>query len=210
MDTSPFRFRGENLALDLVNTQVTERGKPKDLLASPDEIERWWRLVCGLHPDRATINAPPLQFDQQLGEELRRLRGHLRRLVIALTQQQKPDQSDLDALNTALATGHLSIQPTEASFEAAYVVPEYPYGAMLYPIAESMGRLLTQGDLKRLHKCSNERCILFFYDTTRSATRRYCCLKCLERARSSEHYRQRKEQAREAGESSDLEGRPAT
>lgn len=55
-----------------------------------------------------------------------------------------------------------------------------------------MLRLLTEGDLRRLHKCRNERCVLLFYDTTKSGTRQWCSLDCFNRTRSSQRYRQRK------------------
>ncbi|MFL5652938.1 MAG: CGNR zinc finger domain-containing protein [Ktedonobacteraceae bacterium] len=54
--------------------------------------------------------------------------------------------------------------------------------------------LFTRAEKHRLHICKNERCILFFYDTTKSATHQWCSLECMNRARSLQHYRHVKEE----------------
>jgi predicted RNA-binding Zn ribbon-like protein len=66
-----------------------------------------------------------------------------------------------------------------------------PEGVLL-PIAQSAFALLSGQDLERLHRCANDRCMLLFYDTTKSATRRWCSTACMNRARSSQRYRDRK------------------
>jgi predicted RNA-binding Zn ribbon-like protein len=66
------------------------------------------------------------------------------------------------------------------------------HGPLLLPIALSALDWLSSGDRPRLHRCANPRCVLLFYDTTRSATRRWCSLGCMDRARSARRYRQAK------------------
>ena len=77
---------------------------------------------------------------------------------------------------------------------AVYRPRDDDQGAVLLPIALSALYLFTQAEYHRLHHCKNERCILFFYDTTKSATRQWCSLECMNRARSLQHYRQVKEE----------------
>jgi predicted RNA-binding Zn ribbon-like protein len=55
--------------------------------------------------------------------------------------------------------------------------------APLLPIALSAARLTMGGARERLHRCANERCVLLFYDTTKSATRRWCSVACKDRDR---------------------------
>ena len=67
-------------------------------------------------------------------------------------------------------------------------------GPML-AVARSTVTLLTERDLARLHRCANERCVLLFYDTTKSGTRRWCSTACMNRARSISRYQTRKNEA---------------
>src|SRR6187399_2934541 len=50
-DEDTFVFVGEVLALDLVNTEVVVRGKPRDLLATPEDVGQWWRAAQRYYPD---------------------------------------------------------------------------------------------------------------------------------------------------------------
>ena len=79
------------------------------------------------------------------------------------------------------------------------MVPIYRFrlaeqGAIILPIALSAFHLFTQLEKHRLHKCKNDRCILFFSDTTKSATRQWCSLECMNRVRSLQHYQHAKEE----------------
>jgi predicted RNA-binding Zn ribbon-like protein len=67
-------------------------------------------------------------------------------------------------------------------------------GAILLPFALSALQLFTQTEKHRLHQCKNDRCILFFYDNTKSSTRQWCSIECMNRARSLQHYQHVKEQ----------------
>jgi predicted RNA-binding Zn ribbon-like protein len=49
-------------------------------------------------------------------------------------------------------------------------------------VALSAVDLLTRKDHGRLHRCENARCVLLFYDTTKSSTRRWCSTGCMDRA----------------------------
>ena len=43
------------LALDLINTEVMDRGKPRDTLPSPEALARWWEAACERYPDQCVI-----------------------------------------------------------------------------------------------------------------------------------------------------------
>jgi predicted RNA-binding Zn ribbon-like protein len=50
-------------------------------------------------------------------------------------------------------------------------------------------------DLSRLRQCHSHhihRCILLFYDTTKSGTRQWCSTACLDRERSARRYEEKK------------------
>ncbi len=105
-------------------------------------------------------------------------------------------------LNAILAMGYPALDVvSEGKMVPIYRAREADQGAILLTIALSAFHLLTQAEKHRLHKCKNDRCILFFYDTTKSATRQWCSLECMNRARSLQHYQHvKEEQLRQRGE----------
>jgi predicted RNA-binding Zn ribbon-like protein len=196
--TAPFLFVGEVLALDLVNTEVVVRRRPRDLLTAPPDLAAWWGLAAERYPE---LTAPLAQgdvpaWDDAGLEAIRHLRATLRRLFDAVAGRRPPAATDLAALNAVLQAGYPRVAlDAQGGFQAGYGVRDSAHAAMLLPVALSARRLLTGADLGRLHRCGNERCVLLFYDTTRSGTRRWCSVACMDRARSAERYRRRREPA---------------
>jgi Conserved protein containing a Zn-ribbon-like motif, possibly RNA-binding len=172
---------------------VTER----DVLLSPDALSHWWQEVLAHHPERERVEeeASAISWTPELLAEVKRLRQALRTLCTHLVEEQAATPEDLEVLNQVLFLGYQSVQQTaQGAIIAVYRVHDQQKGRVLLPIALSAFRLLTEGERQRLHKCKNERCILFFYDTTKSGTRQWCSLGCLNRSRSIHHYQQIKEQ----------------
>lgn len=199
-DTRPamdYVFLSGVLALDLVNTEVVVRGKRRDLLATPEDVANWWPQALTHHPEGEKIKADmdAIVWSDQLLERIKRLRAAIRTLCTNLLEQQPVDREALTTLNTILAMGYPALEATPGQ----EMVPIYrtradDQGAVLLPIALSAFHLFTRAEKHRLHICKNERCILFFYDTTKSATRQWCSLECMNRARSLQHYRHVKEE----------------
>jgi predicted RNA-binding Zn ribbon-like protein len=184
------------LALDLVNTEVVVRGRRYDLISTPEDVARWWQEALMHHPEGAKIKeeTQTIAWSPQLVERIKRIRTAIRTLCTNLVEQQPLDQEALTTLNAILAMGYQALDVVSAQ----ELVPIYrlrgaEQGAVLLPIALSAFHLFTEAEKHRLHKCKNDRCILFFYDTTKSATRQWCSLECMNRARSLQHYRQVKE-----------------
>ncbi len=193
-----FPFLGEVLALDLTNTDILVRGKKHDFLVTVENAEQWWRAATIQHSGRNIVKgeAETTQWDEILLANLKRLRDALRRLFTALVEGRPVDKSDLEELNRALAMGYQSVEiGKDGKLTAIYQTTEPAYGAVLLPIALSALHVITERELKRLHKCANERCVGLFYDTTRSATRQWCSPECMNRARSLQHYRKVKAKA---------------
>lgn len=190
-------FLSGSLALDLVNTEQVVRGKWHEVLSSPDELARWWPEALARHPEREHVQGEERVSDwtPDLLEEVKKARRVLRTLCTHLVEEPVVPEEDLEALNQMLALGYPSLQQTaQGTMAAVYRAHDAQKGVLLLSVALSALRLLTEGERERLHKCRNERCILFFYDTTKSGTRQWCSLGCMNRSRSSEHYRQIKGQ----------------
>lgn len=195
-EETSFVFVGEALALDLINTLVVIRGKQLDLLEKPDDLAHWWEAIGERYPEIEKVRSEPLIIDTALLRSTKALRDSLRRLftrVIQGIQGQHPDDAEIEALNEILRMGNPALEWQEGELpEAVYETRGGAGNALLFPAALSALRLLTEGDLSRLHQCHNRRCILLFYDTSKSGTREWCSTACFDRERSLQRYAQRK------------------
>jgi predicted RNA-binding Zn ribbon-like protein len=192
-----YLFLSGVLALDLVNTEVVVRGKRYDLFATPEDAAVWWQQARTHHPDAEHVraNTQTVIWSAQLLERIKRLRAAIRTLCTNLVERQSWDVEALTMLNTILAMGYPALEAASGQeMIAVYRPRDDEQGAVLLPLALSALHLFTQAEPHRLHHCKNERCILFFYDTTKSATRQWCSLACMNRARSLQQYRHLKEQ----------------
>lgn len=185
------------LALDLVNTEVVVRGKRYDLFATPEDVAVWWQQARTHHPDAQQVraNTDTVVWSAQLLERIKRVRAAIRTLCTNLVEEQSLDGEALTTLNTILALGSPALEAASGQeMTAVYRPRDDDQAAVLLSLALSALHLFTQAEHHRLHQCKNERCILFFYDTTKSATRQWCSLECMNRARSLQHYRLIKEE----------------
>jgi len=191
-------FLSGSLALDLVNTEMIVRGKKRDVLSSPEALARWWEEARKQHPDSAEVKGvgEPIAWNSELLDAVKMLRMTLRTLSTHLVEQHAVEEGDLELLNGVLALGYPSLERTaQGNVRLVTRLGDEQKGQVLLPIALSAVRLFTQFDWQRLHRCKNDRCILFFYDTTKSGTRHWCCPGCMNRFRSIQHYKVTKKPA---------------
>jgi predicted RNA-binding Zn ribbon-like protein len=187
-------FLGGALALDLVNTEVMIRGQPRDLLETPADLDAWWRQARIHHPTPelawpAEIAGADTRALERTKELRRSLRGGFE--VLARGDSIAPD--DLAPVNQVLASGYQAMDVTAAGgIRARWHSRNGGAVGALLAVALSALDLLTTKDSGRLHRCENARCVLLFYDATKSSTRRWCSTGCMDRARSIARYRQRK------------------
>jgi predicted RNA-binding Zn ribbon-like protein len=185
------------LALALINTQVIERGKWRDLLSSPEAFAQWWAEVCQQYPDQCRVAGAgeSIAWTDVLVEAVTALRSALRTIITSVVERQTVAEEDLQPVNAILALGYSALETTEqGTVKAELRLRDSEQGHVLVPIAHSALRLLTEANWRRLHQCTSDRCILFFYDTTKSGTRRWCSPSCMNRARSIRHYQLTKRQ----------------
>jgi predicted RNA-binding Zn ribbon-like protein len=187
-----------SLALEFINTEVMERGKKRDLLTSPHALAHWWADAREQYPDECVVEgaAEPIAWTSEQLEAVKALRMALRRLITGVVEQHEVGEEDLQPLNEILALGYSALERTgQGHVKTVMHLRDPEQGRLRFPIAVSALRLFTEFDWERLHQCRSDRCILFFYDTTKSATRRWCSPGCMNRARSIQHYRQTKNKA---------------
>lgn len=186
------------LALELINTETLDRGKQHDALSSPEALARWWEDICAHYPDQCVIAGAraPIVWTNDLLEAIKVLRKALRTLVTHVVGQQVVEEEDLQPVNAVLALGYSALERTEqGTVKAVLHLRDAEQGRILVPIARSALGFFTEADWRRLHQCRHDRCIVFFYDTTKSGTRRWCSPGCMNRARSIQHYQLTKKAA---------------
>jgi predicted RNA-binding Zn ribbon-like protein len=197
---SVFRFFGEALAFNLVNTEIrTMKGKYLDLLGEPADLARWWREVQPYHPEIGSkfvsLEVPDIMVDQQLLENTKHFRQQIRQLFSDLIDQKPLPAEGLAELNGVLKSCYQQLVPLPDGEVGLIYQPskDNEQGQIiLIAMALSATALLTQGKQRRARKCKNERCIGMFYDNTKSATRYWCHINCKDRARAAERYQQSK------------------
>jgi predicted RNA-binding Zn ribbon-like protein len=187
-----FIFLGGNLALDLVNTEYMVRGKREDALLTPADTTRWWEMAQQTY--LPTIHRQEhWSWSEQQVSALRELRKALRDLFETLAARHQANEHQIKELNSLLRQGSFALEVLpEGKVSARYHMRDSQEGEALLSIACAAMDLLTKQDLSRLRACQNEKCMLLFYDTTKSATRHWCSIACSNRARSLQNYRQTK------------------
>lgn len=187
-------FLSGSLALDLVNTEMVVRGKKHDVLASSDALAAWWKEARKQNPESQTVvGEEPIVWNTELLTAVKTIRANLRNLANHVVQEQTVGEEALEPLNEVLSLGYPSMQRTEqGTIRQVMRLRDTKMGPVVVPIALSAFRLFTEADWQRIHKCKNDRCILYFYDTTKSGTRQWCSLGCMNRSRSIQHYKETK------------------
>jgi len=190
-----FVFLGNNLCLDFVNTKIIRGGRPTDLLggftdfmawlveaqvigaAEAEEIEQKWESK----PEAAYALARALEF-----------RVALHNLAERIIRGRPAPTAAIAAINELLRyqVGYTELKRTKGGFEkrlhARFAEPIY----LLYPIAESASDLLCYSDPSLIKKCEGDTCVIFFYDTTKNHSRRWCSMAfCGNREKVAAHYR---------------------
>ena len=155
-------LRGEPLSLDLVNTEWRDGEQPCDLLAEPGSAAAW--LAEHGHPDGAL-------------PALRAARAALRTLL---------ERGEPDALNEVLARGRRT--PVLGPDGPDEIVDVEPGWRAAWEAAVAHLELLAdRGD--RIRRCAHPTCVLYFHDTSRAGTRRWCSMEtCGNRAKAGRHY----------------------
>lgn len=167
----PRPLTGEPLALDLVDTVWIDDDGTHDLLDDRVQLSAWlarWEL-----PDPGSRSAR---------SNLVEARQAIRRLL-----EHPDDPAAETAINLVLGRGRirLTLQDRQPD-EAVEVSPAWAAG---WHAARDLRRLLAERP-ERVKHCANSDCVLWFDDTTRSGTRRWCSMTggCGSRLKARRHY----------------------
>jgi predicted RNA-binding Zn ribbon-like protein len=196
MDEPRFLFLEGNPAwLDFVNTKFVLGDRPVDRLQTYFDLLDWLRAAGLLEAGKA--EAAARAWDGR--EALLRARTLRSTLHDAAEQQARTGRfpaSAVRALNDLLegAPGAFRLSQEGGALRLSYSATPRKAVHLLEPLARSAAQFLAAADLRRIKKCGNEKCVLYYYDTTKNQGRRWCSMAlCGNRMKAAAHYQRSKE-----------------
>ena len=194
-----FLFIGNHLCLDFINTELVMGGQPVDLLVNFKSLVAWL-LQSGTLDE---LQAADILLDSKSSrpaeitfQKAMKLRASLREMAERLVKGKSVPQGTVNAINESLArhTGHAELKRARGGFEKHFEADFLEPVQLLWPVAESAADLLCYADLTLVKKCENPACVLFFYDTTKNHSRRWCSMSaCGNRMKVAAHYQRLRE-----------------
>ncbi|WP_301173871.1 CGNR zinc finger domain-containing protein [Actinomadura geliboluensis] len=168
---------GEPLSLDLVNTLWVDDRVHRDLLDSTDGLAIWLRSA-GLD-DRVVADQATLDATVETREILHALLA------------ENPSPETVDAFNRVLDRGALHYRLGPNGREE-HPRTDDPAWLPAWLAATDYLRLTTEAPARVKH-CAHPDCVLYFFDATKSGTRRWCSMAiCGNRAKAARHYERAK------------------
>jgi predicted RNA-binding Zn ribbon-like protein len=159
---------GGHCAIDLINTQCMVQGALTDRLSDDKAVLAWVEQTFMLKPIIPASTPKGALLSQTI-----RLRAILNHYLKA----QKLPQGEIDYLNQAL-TQYQSYQQLslndDDTFHHQHQVVTNSNKALVGLIADAVGELIANGDMRYIRKCESEDCVLWFYDRTKGHKRRWC------------------------------------
>ncbi len=193
-ENTGFEFVGEYLWLDFVNTELVERDRVFDLLGDTGDLVYWLREsgVVSSEESRAALERLGSTAEgERLLERAKEFRKTLREASEQLDEDGSVTPTMIEEVNELLAQslGHQVLEPTAKGFEVHFRPLSDGPETLLAPVAESVARFLANGNPSLVKNCENPGCILFFYDTSKNHTRRWCSMStCGNRMKARMHY----------------------
>ncbi len=188
-----FIFESGNLSLDLVNTRPLSAGQMIDRLTSVEEVDAWL-AVAGV-AERGSVLDLSARLRERVLVDARALRSAVAAAASALRDGVGVPDAAVDVVNGILATRSWThrVERTADGFRRGESAAERDASAVLAPVAEAAAELLAEVDPARIRQCDDDTCVLWFVDTTRNGSRRWCSMeRCGSRAKSAAHYRRTK------------------
>lgn len=195
MKRSKFIFDGNDLCLDFINTDMVDRGKRVDLLGDCGDIVNW--LIEAGCIDPGTAERMLLVCDKDGGEILervRKFRSQLKNMVEVITAGKPLRRSHIEPVNEILRGDGTYSSLILIDGKARLIT--HSSSTVLEPrlhIAHAAAELLTSKELSRVRKCSNPKCVLYFYDASKNHGRKWCSMdRCGNRVKASIYYKKKK------------------
>lgn len=176
----PFIFLGNALWLDFVNTQIID-GEFIDLIGKDGAFLQWAKTA-----DLQADQADAARFNAAL-TEAQAFRAQLRAAADGLAAGTALNPAFIADINRRMAEHPVAtVLETSGSGWATSAKPVTTGPqSVLAEIASDFARFVTD-EATNVRHCSNERCCIVFYDTSKNHTRRWCSMEtCGNRAKAA-------------------------
>jgi predicted RNA-binding Zn ribbon-like protein len=171
-------FLADHPALDFINTHAQPGGVATEWIGDGDSLLSWLRETSLIsHADERAIRSAFTRADiDQAAKDARSVRQWFRGAVTeklttaalqAVTRRLNAILKEDERLSLIEAEGDLSWRT-----QRLWRSPK----SILGPIAEQMGKLLTEENTSLIRQCGGEDCTIVFLDRTKSHKRRWCSM----------------------------------
>jgi predicted RNA-binding Zn ribbon-like protein len=184
-----FLLLGNHPFLDFVNTQPVIQGKPVELIADGRDLMNLLGRL-GL-PDTPRLRKTVDEDTHRAATEARDMREDFRALLWRLFEPQRlgPNKAghELAAVNRWLT----SLGPPALKPDGEILAVNYGGEGYLAPLLNSALDLFASPKYLHIRKCSNPDCVLWYVDTTKSQTRRWCSMSICGNVHKAREFRKR-------------------
>ena len=176
----PFPFLANARWLDFVNTEPATGGRSVDLIADFAALVRWGREAGLLTSAEAgKVARSPAAAQAAALEAARRLRTGLRDAAAELAAAPPPRATVVAEVNRLLAA-HPTVASLKRDAAGAWTLRTEPAalspGTLPARIAADFARWLAGGAPGLLRQCARPDCVLYFLDTSKNHSRRWCSM----------------------------------
>lgn len=186
-----FLFIGNDPTLDLVNTEVILAGVRTDLLQSFGDLTQWFEqsnLASASEMRRlAKVWAATSEARDTL-QEARALRSVLRQAAERVAKTGRLPGDLAGVLGKVLQHPRLATEVMQSQGKLRTKprwILEKPQD-LIVPLAYYAANFFATADYPAIRKCEDPKCILWFYDTSKNHSRRWCSMElCGNRAKAA-------------------------
>ncbi|MBS1999722.1 MAG: CGNR zinc finger domain-containing protein [Cyanobacteria bacterium SZAS LIN-2] len=182
-----FIFIANHPGLDFINTRMKSKNQLVELLGSPADLLQWMfaaYLISAADIAYAEKNWTAQDLREAFLDALR-----LREAGLRAMESEGHRSAALSIVNEYLARPAIASELVATS--SGYALRDYPVSAEgLVPlIARQVSGIFTDLDAGLIKKCRNDKCVLYFYDTSKNHARSWCSMEiCGNRAKAAKHY----------------------
>ena len=170
-----------DLVQDFVNTEIPEWAR--DDISTPEELTEWFR-ARGILGDADVL-------DSDTFVRARALRSVLRRLALANTLGERPDEAVRAEFERAV--GNVRLVPRLDVDGRLIGVPTVGADRALAVLMTHVVEAQASGAWSRLKACRKESCQWLFYDSSRNASSTWCSMTiCGNRTKTAAYRRRRR------------------
>jgi predicted RNA-binding Zn ribbon-like protein len=181
--------------LDLVNTEPLQNGHRVDLLQGFADVVAWLR-AAGVLTESEARKTEARWAGTAAGKAMFaaaiELRAALRSMVERIVAGKPVSDDSLAVINRVLSSrqSHRRLVRDGRAFRTHLVPVAAGPVDLLVPVAESAADLLEHGDPALIKQCESPSCVLYFHDTTKNHSRRWCRMEvCGSRIKAAAYYR---------------------